>query len=276
MNDFYISYSGRKAYLTCPKKYKLNYVDRIREPSDPQAFLFGSIIGKVFEWFYEKRFWAESDVVQTTIDSIQLAIDDTLKRENVYIKDDFRTKLIEDLEKFVPLGVKTIKDNKLLSNHSRSEVKLDITYATDNLSIKFGGRTDFLHIFDKNQAWILDGKGSKWRDKYIDPEQLIWYATQFFLRYHMAPSRLGFIFWRFPEDPIQWVSYGDGDIRANLKQTIDIVNKIIDKEFDPTPGSYCNLCGYAPQCENGTAYRNAHKLAKSALIESSIFDLERI
>jgi CRISPR/Cas system-associated exonuclease Cas4 (RecB family) len=275
VNNVYLSYSGRSAYLTCPKRYKFRYIDEKPEVSDRRTSLFGIVIGKIFEWFYERKFWAESDVVKVSLDSIESALNGVLEKEKIQIDNEFREKLLADLTYFVPFGVKTIKDNKLLSFNSRAEVKLDVIYRFDDLEIKIGGRADFIHISD-NVVWILDGKGSRWKDKYVDPEQLIWYATQFFLKYHVAPARLGFVFWKFPEDPIQWISYNDDSIRINLKQTVNVIRRILNKEFDSKQTSYCNLCGYAQHCEDGTAYITAHKLTKTNRVQDSVLDIEVI
>jgi len=275
MNNIYLSYSGRKTYLTCPKRYKLIHIDNKLEISDRRSSLFGIVIGKVFEWFYERRFWAEPDAIQASLNSIDVALQTALDRDKIQIDNEFKEKLLTELKYYITYGIKTIKDNKLLSPNSRSEVKLDTLYRFDDLEIKIGGRADFIHI-DAGKIWILDGKGSQWRDKYVDPDQLIWYAAQFFLKYHIAPSRLGFIFWKFPEDPIQWISYNDDSIRVNLRQTVNVIKQIIKGEFDSQPTSYCNLCGYAQQCEEGTSYIAARKLIKTGRIQNSVLDIETI
>lgn len=271
MANVYLSYSGRHTYMVCPARYKYMYIDRRKEVSDRRDALFGLVIGKVFEWFYELRFWNNHDPVEASLESVGRALDQILEEEKIEIDHDFRDKLLKDLLYYVPFGIKTIKDNKLLSSNSRAEVKLDVYYnARSDLTIRLGGRADFVH--QDGCIQIIDGKGSKWRDKYTDPEQLIWYATQFFLKYHIAPSKLGFIFWKFPDDPVQWVSYNDDSIRSSLKQTTNVVQKILDKKFDSSPSSQCNMCGFG--CEDGKEFIESRKLLKSVNVKNSVFDIE--
>jgi hypothetical protein len=270
MTNVYLSYSGRKIYMTCPYKYKRIYMDRDSEVSDRKDALFGLIIGKIFEWFYELRFWNNADPVSVSLESIDRALCRVIEDEKVAIDDEFKHKLLSDLKYYVPFGVKVIKDNGLLSDNSRAEVKLDVFYQIDDLTIRLGGRADFIHMGSHIQ--ILDGKGSKWRDKYADPEQLIWYATQFFLKHHVAPSKLGFIYWKFPNDPIEWIAYNDNSIRNSLKQTVDVVRKILKKEFDPSPSNDCKMCGF--KCDEGKDFLESRKLLKKTQVTDSILDVE--
>lgn len=274
----YLSYSGRKSYKTCPKQYEHRYVLKTVAVDDPRSSLFGSIIGKLFEWFYEKKFWAAPDPTKACLDAVEDAIDLVYGEENFTRAQDpgFTNLLRQELLTYVPAGVDTIRKHGFLSVSSRAEEDLSVVYTSQkhDLSLKMGGRCDFVHGRDKLDIWILDGKGSKHREKYVDAEQLIWYASQHYLKYHVAPTRLGFIFWKFPQDPVKWIDYTSDDIRKLVQDTFDVAKKIQLKVFGATPSGECHRCDYRESCDDGKKYLAKRRVENGGRIESSIFDLE--
>ena len=68
--DLYLSYSGRKTYLICPRRYHFSYILKDRSGRDPRKALLGLTIGKIFEWFYDRRAWGTADPVLTTMSYI--------------------------------------------------------------------------------------------------------------------------------------------------------------------------------------------------------------
>jgi len=182
----------------------------------------------------------------------------------------------EELNEFVPKGVDVIRAHKLLSPNSRAEIDLTVNYTSQKhgMTIRLGGRTDFVHYHSPSDVWILDGKGSRHREKYVDSEQIIWYATQHYIKYHVATTRLGFLYWRFPNDPIQWIEYDEQSMRDSLNRTFDIAKRIRLNMFEPKPSSSCHRCDYRPHCSEGTRYLAERRVETGGRIESSIFDLD--
>jgi len=275
MNDLYLSYSGRKSYLDCPMQYKHKYVLHTDVIRDKRDSLLGQMIGKVFEWFYSKQTWNTSKPIDATSDLIKPAIGYVLDHEKFNCSDD--PELISNIEsemiKLVPLGVKTIYNNNLLAD-SYSELKLDTNCVNGDMKLRVGGRADFVHYHSRENFWILDGKGSKYRDKYVDPDQLIYYSALHFLKHSVAPSRIGFIYWRFPDDPIDWVDYNEQSVRDNLNKTFDVAKRIKANLFDTKPSSNCRICDYKSECSEGETYLSEHKIQNCMKIEESIFDLD--
>ena len=277
--DLYLSYSGRYCYLTCPKQYWYRYEEKDKTRIDVRSSLFGSIIGTVFEWFYEKRTWALSDVTASTMAMIEPAMEMNFVSEKFEPDSDkiFVATLREELNEFVPAGVEVIRTNGLLTDNSRAEVDLTVVYRSDehDLTVKMGGRTDFLHGYGDN-VWILDGKGGKHRDKYVDPEQVIWYALLHYLRFRVAPTRIGFVYWKFPKDPLQWVDYDGQSFRDSVSKTFEVAKKIQLKMFNPIPSEKCKPCNYRNKCEEGRKHVAAMKVEDDGRIETSIFDMEHV
>lgn len=277
-SDLYLSYSGRKIYLSCPKKYKYIYVDGIKVKKDPSTAFYGSIIGTLFEWFYSKNIWKSASPVSTLRGLISEATDKVLKDEKYDRSRDptYISSVEADVYEDIPGGINTIRSNKLLSPNSQAELNLNVTYKhpDHDLVLRIGGRSDFVHYFDKNDVWILDGKGSRHREKYLDSEQLIWYAVQHYIKYHIAPSRLGFIFWRFPENPIQWIDYDESSIRSSLNVTFDVAKKITLKVFNPRVSKECYGCSFNDRCEEGREF--VSEMKRSNRVTESIFDLDEL
>ena len=278
--DLYLSYSGRRSYMICPRKYHFMYILKESARKDPRKALLGNIIGKVFQWFYERRAWATADPVFTTMSYIDGATRVIFEQEKFDAATDpaFCTLLRQDLLKYVPQGVEIIRSNELLSAQSTAELDLAVEYSSvkHGMTLKIGGRSDFTHVKSEKNIWLMDGKASKHREKYVDAEQLIWYAVQHFLKYHIAPTRLGFMFWCFPEDPIKWISYDNAAIRGSLDKTFEVAKKIQLKQFEATPSGECHRCDFASKCDDGQRYLAKRKVETGGRIESSIFDLEQV
>jgi PD-(D/E)XK nuclease superfamily len=277
--DLYLSYSGRKSYDTCPKKYEYTYILRDKERGDTRGTFLGSIIGKVFEWFYTRKAWATPDPFVTCLSYINEATQQVFKKEdfNPSLDPAFVTMLQADLNRYIPEGIEVIRKQGLLSPQSRAESDLTIIYSNPkyDLSLKLGGRSDFVHGNNENDIWLMDGKASKHREKFVDAGQLIWYANLHYLKYHVAPTRLGFIFWCFPEDPIKWISYNNNDMRASLDHTFEVAKKIQLKQFEAKPSHECNFCNFKNKCEEGSKQILKRKVEAGDRIDSSIFDIER-
>ena len=270
--DLYLSYSGRKCYLTCPKKYQYNYVKHTPVDSDPRSSFFGSMIGKVFEWFYEKKLWAAPDQVATTLDHIEPAITEVLKEEDwdEFSDPNLIHEIRQELRDLIPKVIDVIRERGLVTLYSCAERKLDITKSKNGLSVILGGRADFIHGSDLRDIWIIDGKGSKYREKYVDSDQLVWYATLYYLRYRIAPTRIGFLFYRFPEDPIVWVNLDENAMRSLINKTFEIAEKIKAGVFPATPSGECKLCDYKDICEEGSEHLISIRPKKEFILDDSI------
>lgn len=277
MKFFYLSYSGYKCYVVCPKKYEFVYIIKDKVYSDPKDSFFGSSIGKVMEWFYSQYLWTSSDPVDAALELIEPAMDAAFadKHWDRNIDPVFVNMLRGEMRESIPHALEIVRKNRLLSSTSRAEVDLSVNYysPSENMTIRMGGRADFIHGQDTD-IWIIDGKASKHREKYADSDQLIWYATQHFIKYHVAPSRLGFIYYKFPEDPIQWIAYDSQAIRDGINRTFDVAKKIKLEMFQPSPSTACNICNYRTKCDEGSRFVAEHKVATGGRITESIFSLE--
>lgn len=276
MNPFNISYSARKLYNNCPKSYEFRYIRKEKGQPDPKNYMFGTIIGRVFEIFYRDRVWLQPDPIRYLSAKYSDIILEVYNQEN-YLKGtnpSYELNLRQDLEKFVPLGIETIRKHRLIKNRNEVELDLTIQVGSDDNRTRMVGRADFVLYDSPESFYILDGKASKHREKYVDSDQLIWYAVSHYIKYGVAPKQIGFVFWLFPEDPITFISYSSDDMRKVISDTNNVVAKIKNQEFTATTSGMCHKCSFKNLCEDGQRYISLRKKETGGLISESIFDLE--
>lgn len=292
MSTNYISYSGFSTERKCPYAYWNKYIAKITvEPENGINALYGSAIGTIFESFYRDRLWRDpncSNRLQSLVKShLDAAIKDTTKKGCIIDwsdeKANYHTKgeILKDLHETIPIGLQTIRQNRLVGPMMEPELKLDTKFG----SYIMGGRSDFViqRVPPYNDLVILDGKGSKHRDKYVDGQplkkgekaegvQLKWYAVLYRARCNITPDRLGYIFWRFSGDlAIAWIPFSEKDL-DNLQAEVLSVIARIDKSarrldsvsdtpqahdelrqelFPAQPSHNCTWCSFATICEDG-------------------------
>lgn len=276
----YVSYSSRKCYETCPGQYEFRYILKSPDLSDSTGSLFGLIIGKVFEWFYVRKLWMQPNPIVACENVVDEAAIWAYADKKLFFDRDapLYLNLVAQVKMRIPSSIAIIRQHKLLASVSLAEVNLNVVHGDEKSgrSIKLGGRADFIHFHSNSDFWIVDGKASRHREQYTDPEQLIWYALQYYLKFHEAPSRLGFLYWSFPEDPIQWIAYDEDAMRRSLKRTYDVAGKIQLRQFAPSVSSACNLCGYIDSCPDGREYVRDMKLKSTVTQDNSVFGLEEV
>ena len=278
----YLSYSGYKTYGGCPKQYWHKYVDKTTPPKPDNCVnsLYGSVVGVIFEKFYEYKWWKQDDVARFMLTKVDETLDKVISDQRGRVLDwsdekanyHSRSDLVEDIRSAIPRGIEIIRANRFLGPVAVPEMKLDYDYGPHRVA----GRADFVieRVKPHGDLIILDGKGSKHREKYVEETQLKWYA--FLYRDHKGrvPDKLGFVFWRFAgEKSTLWIDYTKEDLDA-LKQevlgTMDRIEKGIrrlttlserpkaayeerQELFPAQPSFSCNLCPYLELCEEGSA-----------------------
>ncbi len=293
MSTNYISYSGFSSMSKCPYAYWHKYVAKTTPPDPENGInaLYGSAIGTIFESFYKDRLWRDTNCVvrlQSLAEPhLDAAIKDTMKkgmvvdwpdeRANYHSKDE----ILKDLRETIPLGLQTIRQNRLVGPRMEPELKLDHRFE----SYIMGGRSDFViqRVPPYNDLVILDGKGSKHRDKYLDGQplkkgekvegvQLKWYAVLYRAKRQVVPDQLGYIFWRFSdEQAIEWVPFSNKDLDILQSEVLSVIARI-DKSvkkldeindspqahdelrqelFPAQPSHGCTLCAFIAICEDG-------------------------
>jgi hypothetical protein len=293
MSVNYISYSGYKEYEKCPYAYWFKYVVKykLKVQENSVNSLYGTTIGTVFEAFYKQKIWKDKDLPRRLLEIAPAHLDVAIKEAMDKGRDvdwfdekanyHSKAEIIADLEATIPIGVQTIRDNRFVGPRMDTEFKLDFRFG----KYIIGGRADFIiqRVKPFNDLVILDGKGSKHREIYVDGHrlakgqkiegtQLKWYALLYKAKFSTVPEGIGYIFWRFEgERAIEWVEFSEQDLYQLRVEVLSILTRIdvatdrLDKagkgtqaysdlrqELFPSQPSYgCNLCAFASVCEDG-------------------------
>lgn len=293
MSTNYISYSGFSSIRKCPYAYWNKYVAKTTptEPENGINALYGSAIGTIFESFYRDRLWRDPNCVGRLQDlaepHLDAAIKDTRKKGRIIDWPDekatyhSKNEILKDLQETIPIGLQTIRQNRLVGSRMEPELKLDHKFGYYIM----GGRSDFViqRVPPYNDLVILDGKGSKHREKYVDGQllkkgekvegvQLKWYAVLYRAKRCVIPDKLGYIFWRFSGDQaIEWIEFSEKDLDNLQAEVLSVVARI-DKSvrklddiedtpqahdelrqelFPAQPSHNCTLCPFVTLCEDG-------------------------
>lgn len=293
MSTNYISYSGYKEFEKCPYAYWYKYVTRyvLKVPENCINSLYGSTIGTVFEAFYKQQIWRDKDIPGRLLTLAPLHLDSAIKEAldkgrqldwadetaNYHSKQE----ILADLGTTIPIGVQTIRENRFVGPRMDAEFKLDYKFG----KYIIGGRADFViqRVKPLGDLVIIDGKGSKHRELYVDGHklakgqkvegtQLKWYGLLYEAHTGTVPDALGYLFWRFEgERAIEWVEFKRSDfdtlkheILSTLTRVDQATSKLEDagrgsqayddlrQEYFPAQPSFgCTLCAFVTVCEEG-------------------------
>lgn len=248
----YLSYSGWNK-LKCPLAYWHSYIGRTPTSgvNDRLGSIFGSVVGKLFERFYNDQLYRQPVPREAVLALVNETISSTIKYETtddgewhtagvllwkgtgegknpkaMYVNVD---ELTADVRDTVIRGLKIIRHYRLLGKDARAEVKLDSVIEGH----KLGGRTDIMmrRVKPDNDEVILDGKGSRWRDAYVDTSQLKWYAMLFRRQFQRLPDRLGFIFWRYePPKSVDWLEVTEAEVDRFQGEVLASIRRVEELE----------------------------------------------
>lgn len=248
----YISFSGFKTYHSCSFAYWHNYINRTvpEAAEDRLGSIFGSAVGKLFEDFYNKEIWRKGSNARSFLagEAERVVLDCIREETTESTESDYKRpgilrwkgkgegqnpkglyedveQLVADVRDTVPVGIETVKRERLLGPYAMAEVKLDRKFQGHDL----GGRADFIiqRASPLRDLVIIDGKGSRHRHKYVSPKQLHWYALLHRLQYNYAPDKLAFLYWRYPpSENMDWVAFSSTDLDQLLEDILVIIREI--------------------------------------------------
>lgn len=262
-----LSFSNYKIFKECPEHYRfLSSKTPSPQVDNKVNALFGSIIGTVFEQFYAWEMWKHKDPVSAVLALVPPTAESVLKSYDRPGKSklDFSDPsanykspedVVRDVSKFCVSSVDTILKNDLVGDGATAEEVLDVLYPP--LDVFLVGRADFVIPSKTHGLLILDGKGSRHHDKYLDVDQLYWYAAQHYLKVGVFPDKIGFLNWRYKGDKaISWVPLTLGTLIEFFARLEDVVGQIKKASFPTKPGNACRFCPFLSLCPDGTSLAN--------------------
>lgn len=247
-----------KNYWACPKMFLKKYwYEKPTIPKNGYHIVAGEYIQKFFEMYSNK--W-KSEGMEVSPSSVRARMGD-------YWKALLRWNDIDWSHPMSRLGphdllqecIDTIcaNVNELdVYDGTKSEIKFVVSLKTgDELVAKM----DFIKTTEANKVIILDGKNSGTMGKYVDENQLLFYALIYRFKYGVLPDKIGFLYFR--HKVIEYVEITEkrvDDLWKDMIRTMVHIKKA--KEFPATPSAKaCRFCEYLATCEEGTADMNSRK-----------------
>jgi hypothetical protein len=315
---FRLFWSNIEAYEQCPQMFLWGRgwegIDLGRGPGRSKESpvkqsehhtLLGNCIQGVLERFYNDELWREpeslADKLQNLIDTL---FDEEMSRAYINWNEAPSRREMYNLVKDAVFGfMNTFKTNNLLGPYAKSEVEYN-ALVDENTPI--AGRFDFLIHKEDEGVIILDGKNSKTKGKYTNPDQLRWYALAFYLSTGILPSKLGFVYFRYPAgyippkeewpldnkgnrvkpEPhcgIDWVSFTPSDLTSLAQRAKEALAGMKRHEFQAKPvPSRCKFCNYESVCPERIEQKKANSRSKiktpfeTKPVKDGIFDMEEI
>lgn len=239
----------------------LGYGDGQRKPPPKKSSMhhavMGIVIAKAMEDFYNLQLWNDPANLRENLENIVkkefkfLTHTKYIDWEKAPPEDEMLSVCLEGIRGFLH----TMKHHKLIGQYSRSEVDMK---AELEGGVRVGGRADLI-IIRNEEVGIYDGKNSKSKGKYTDPDQLRWYGMLYRATTGKMPHKLGFIYYRYPygmevdgviEEGIDYVDYTVHHLDSLEHRAKEAMRKMYALEFDPTPkAKHCQFCDYESVCD---------------------------
>lgn len=254
----YLSYSGYKK-ASCLLAFWHLYLNKTRhsKPDDRLGSIYGSAVGVLFERFYKEQLWRQPET-RKVLEAMAPAVVSKLLEEAVrpgkvqqggiirwrgpeeegknprglYLNQD---ELTRDVIAAIGRGLWTIKENLFLAKDAQAELKLDCVVRDHYIA----GRADFvMRRVQHGDRIIIDGKGTHHtivekgvrKGKYLDEDQLIWYAWLFREQYQRLPDRLAYLFWYYePPTSVAWVDVRLEDVMELKERVLGVADSLLRK-----------------------------------------------
>lgn len=252
-----ISYSSLETFETCPLKFKLQIIDKIKTPKSKEA-IFGTLIHDTLKMFHQPS-W----VVPPTEDQL-------LK----YFSQQWNPSIFNNQSEeiaFFHQGVQILK-NYYVKNCAQQfniidlETSFEVSLSSDTETHLITGKIDRIDKLADDHFEIIDYKTAKKMpsQKMVDDNaQLAIYHLGVINRWPALknkPIKLSLYFLKHGE---KISTFRTAD---NINQTKEKILTAIDKiqqcishnQFDPHPNALCNWCNYQPHCP---FFRHKYRLA---------------
>lgn len=286
--DSTLYWSHLAAYEACPQKFlwmkgwdgiDFGHGPGNRMPRPEQDSKHHAVMGIAIQYAVEKMYNDELYRDPKNMLRVMLALceKEFLRQESKpWNKIDYGKARMsrEDMLDVVRSGVEgyihTMKAHRFLGPYAKAEV--DLVGWIDKWNA-IGGRADTIVRRDDTGVTIIDGKNTKWKMRYTDPDQLRWYALLFKLAYRQMPDRLAYVWFRFPhgmksreedgseitETGVEWIEFDEDDLKGLAQRALDAKKAMWKGKFDPTPTpKTCRFCDFEPICEARQEQRKAN------------------
>jgi RecB family exonuclease len=231
--DFKISYSRINAYLFCPQKYKLVYLDNWYIPINADI-TFGHILHNTLEQYHSKKLTAFDELIETYNDS--------------WKKDGFEN--AQEVFQYYKKG------EEILKNYFQSFAKNDteILYTEKRFDANIG-KYRFVGIIDRIDKYsdgsyeVMDYKthAKIWEQEKVDKDlQLSFYVYACRNVLGFEPNKISVYF--LSENKKIYTQRTKEDIDNAINFALDISEQITSENFNPNLEK-CPICDFKGKCK---------------------------
>jgi hypothetical protein len=248
---------------------------------DQYHALLGTVVQRTLEDFYNQKMWKNLSTLERDLkDKVKYYFDDKKDRFVLGKFSPSAHELILEGQKSVRNFLVTAKAHALISKTSRSEEKIIVEYK----GIKLGAKIDFI-IPKKESLYLLDGKNTKYRMKYMKPDQLRFYSMVYETKYQKKPDKLGYVWYRFPyneetgDQGLDFISCTKRDEDSLWERIQDAKKSLLREEFPANPvPKVCRFCDFESVCPERQEQRKenaAKRKSKKSLpvLPSGVFSM---
>lgn len=243
--EFRLSVSKLKTYLTCPKKYKFTYIDKLpRKTFDFHTL--GKFCHKVLETFHNAYIIGSDQPYNITMSK---SFKDALELYKADMTPEIKKECWSIIDKYLKL-VSENKKNNIVANVLSCEKDFELSVGG---KVILNGQIDRIQLDDDDVLHVCDYKTSK-STKYLKDDffQLLTYAfiilnedkdlKKIRASYIMLKHNFEYITTEFKKDEI--LKIGD----KYIQYTDQILN---DKIYEPKPSRLCEYCDHLTSCIEG-------------------------
>lgn len=233
------SYSALNLYEQCPRRYKIERVEKRRAP-DAKPLRVGSAVHAGIAAYIRHL---QEDNLQTDItwaDAALIEADAAMSEEGRKLTEDEWEEVGQIFQSFISSHM--FDPSCIAEVEKREEIPLD--------GISFWAVIDLLEV-EEDQAKLRDWKSS-WKvpsQAEVDRDfQLRVYAWAVHKLYGYDEVRCDLEFVR--HGAVRSVLIGPEEIEKTEKRILEGIEKIrAEKDWAPTPGSHCTYCPWSGECE---------------------------
>jgi len=248
-NELKLSVSKVKTFLSCKKKYKYTYIDKLPQ-KEFDFYILGKFCHKVLEDFHITYINGSTEL----FNSVMSKVFKQASREFVMSKE-MKKECWDIIDKYLRLIIKNKIDN-IYPNIIACEKNFN--FIVDK-NISLNGMIDRIQIDNDGVLHVGDYKTTK-NKKYLqnDKFQLLTYAYYLVTQDNLDLDKIraSYILLRHNFEHITF-DFKIDEILKIKDMYIEYANAILSEtEFNPTVSKLCEYCGFCNICPDAQKYAN--------------------
>tara|TARA_Y100000814_G_scaffold108980_1_gene77023 strand:+ start:1159 stop:1968 length:810 start_codon:yes stop_codon:yes gene_type:complete len=255
MKKKYYSYSQLSTFKNCPQKYKIQYIDKVKNNDESIESFLGKRIHESLEWLYQKS-KKDSFISFDRLSKKFVDIWNNSWHSNIYeaYNPYKKNKAILNKEQYMKIALNNLslfysKFFNHNNNHKYTEHNFDIDINGKN----FKGVIDRIDVFE-SYIDIIDYKTGKTKKKLTVMDKIQLYIYQLFVKEKYRDKKI-FLNWLYVNSngDQKRISISEKDEKKYKKKVLSIINdmdsSVAENSFPSKESFLCNWCYYWNECE---------------------------